>query len=130
MNFWKHDEEVETEPSSSGALVFVRQTVYSFFALQKEWVQMLLLLSTLRRSWEDGNCHDGGSYGWARPTTISATLLGTLRIRDRHLQQELAASAFVRGKLTVGIDLTFEDVENACACNDGFKIRVAGASKR
>ncbi len=39
-------------------------------------------------------------------------------------------SAFVSGKLTVGIDLTLEDVENALQSNDGFKLRVAGASKK
>jgi hypothetical protein len=46
------------------------------------------------------------------------------------LQHELPASAFVSGKLTVDIDLTFEDVENACVSNDGFNIRVTVASKR
>ena len=55
------------------------------------------------------------------------SVLGGRRFKD-----ELAASAFVRGKLTVGIDLTFEgteDVQNAWAYSDGFKIRVKRASK-
>jgi hypothetical protein len=45
------------------------------------------------------------------------------------LGDELASSAFVNGKLTVGIYLTLEGVENAWSCNDGFKLRVAVASK-
>ena len=42
---------------------------------------------------------------------------------------EFVTSAFVSGKLTVGIALTFEDVENAWAYSDGFKLRVPGTSK-
>jgi hypothetical protein len=45
------------------------------------------------------------------------------------LGDELGASAFVRGNLTVGIDLTFEGVENARSSSDGFKLRVADTSK-
>jgi hypothetical protein len=91
MNFWKHDEEGETEPSSSGALVLVRQDVCSFFPLQKEH------LSALRRPWEDGNCLDGGSCGWARPTIISATRLGARRIRGRHLLRSVLTFGFGLG---------------------------------
>jgi hypothetical protein len=42
---------------------------------------------------------------------------------------ELAASAFVNGKLTVGIDLTFEDVENVGTRSDEVQLRVAVASE-
>jgi hypothetical protein len=123
MNFWKHDTEGEADPSSSGALELVRQDGCSFFPLQKEY------LSALRRSWEDGNCHDGGNCRWARPTTISATRLGTRRSRDRHLFRSVLSFGFGLAKLTEGIDLTIEDVENAWACSDGFKLRVVVASK-
>jgi hypothetical protein len=36
----------------------------------------------------------------------------------------------VSGKLPVCIDLTLEDVENAFPSSDGFKLLVAGASKK
>ncbi len=42
------------------------------------------------------------------------------------LGDELDTSAFVNGKWTV--DMTFEGVENARSCNDGFKLRVADTS--
>jgi hypothetical protein len=45
------------------------------------------------------------------------------------LGDQLAASAFVSGKLTIGVNLAFEDVENAWACSDRFKFRVATTSK-
>jgi hypothetical protein len=45
------------------------------------------------------------------------------------LGDQLAASAFVSGQLTIGVDLAFEDVENAWACSDRFKFRVAATSK-
>jgi hypothetical protein len=123
-----------------------------FFPLKKEH------LSTLRRSWEDGNCRDGDSCGWARPTTISAVRLGAHGSSGRHslrsllpcgfglgdrttsslvsfglgdgIRDDLAACAFISGKLTLGIDLTFADVENAWACSDGLKLRVAARAKR
>ncbi len=41
----------------------------------------------------------------------------------------LSEVAFVSGKLTVGIDLAFERVENAWTCSDGFKIWVADTNK-
>jgi hypothetical protein len=91
MNFWKHDAEGETEPSSSWVLVLVSQDVRSFFPLQKEH------LSAVRRSWEDGNCHNGGSCGWARPTTISATRLGARRSKDRHLLWSVLSFGFGLG---------------------------------
>jgi hypothetical protein len=40
------------------------------------------------------------------------------------LWDELVSIAFVNGNLTVGIDLTFEVVENTWVCSDGLKIRV------
>jgi hypothetical protein len=78
MDFWKHDAEDEVEPSSSGALDLAREDGFSFFPIQKEH------LSAVRRSWEDGKCHDGDSYGWSRTTTISATRLRARRNNDRH----------------------------------------------
>ena len=49
--------------------------------------------------------------------------------RSDGLGDELAASAFVNGKLTIGIDLTLEDVENAGTRCNRFQLRVAGASE-
>ena len=37
-------------------------------------------MSVIRRSWDDGNCHDGDRYRWSRPTTPAS---GTRRSRDR-----------------------------------------------
>jgi hypothetical protein len=54
MNSWKHDADDETETESSGDSEFARQALCSFFPLKKEH------LSALRRSWEDGDCRDGG----------------------------------------------------------------------
>jgi hypothetical protein len=45
------------------------------------------------------------------------------------LSDELASSVFVSGQQTVGIELTFQGVENAWSCSDGFKFRVAVAIK-
>jgi hypothetical protein len=94
MNFWKHDEEDETEPSNSVALEFARRPVCSFFPVLKDY------LSVLRGSWEDGNCPDGDSYGWVRPTTIIATRLGARRSSDRHL---------IRNVMPFGFDLGDHD---------------------
>jgi hypothetical protein len=43
---------------------------------------------------------------------------------------ELATNAFVSCKLTVGIDLTLDGVENVFPNSDGFKLRVADVSKK
>ncbi len=45
------------------------------------------------------------------------------------LSDELASSVFVSGQQTVGIELTFQGVENVWSCSDGFKFRVAVAIK-
>jgi hypothetical protein len=50
-------------------------------------------------------------------------------LAERRSWSELAASAFVSGKLTIGIDLTLEDVEDAGARSNRFELRVAGASE-
>ncbi len=126
--------EGETEREGSGVKELVKQVLCSFFPLKKEHA------SALRRSWDDGNCRDGGSCGWTVFTTTSAPCLRTRGNSGLHLLRrllpfgfglggratctpvyfgrsdrlgnKLVASAFVRGKLTIGIDLTFEDVEN------------------
>ncbi len=113
----------------------MKQVLCSFFPLKKEHA------SALRRSWDDGNCRDGGSCGWTVFTTTStpclrargnsglhllwrllpfgfglggrATCTPVCFGRSDRLGNKLVARAFVSGKLTIGIDLTFEDVENA-----------------
>ena len=79
-NSWKHDAEGAAEPESSRVLELARQTLCSFFPLKKEH------LSALRRSRDDGNCHDGDSCGWTMPTISAALTLGSRGSRGhRHL---------------------------------------------
>ncbi len=67
---WKYDPGGTTERESSGVLELVRQVLCSFFPV-KEY------LSALRRSWDDGNCRDGDSCGWAMTTVSANRTLGS-----------------------------------------------------
>ena len=53
------------------------QALISFFPLKKEHA------SVLRRSWEDDNCRDGGSYRWALSRTPSAPCM-RVRVSSDH----------------------------------------------
>jgi hypothetical protein len=75
----------------SGSLELAQEAVCSFFPLKKEH------LSALRRSWEDGNCLDGGSCGWARRTTMSAARLRESGSSGRQLLRSLLPFGFGLG---------------------------------
>ena len=105
------------------------------------------------RSWEGDNCRDGGSCGWALPTTTSAPCLRARGSSGHHLLRrllpsgfgspdsaacapvgfdldeglgdELASIAFVVSQFAVSIDLPFEKVEDSRTRSEGFVILVA-----
>jgi hypothetical protein len=131
---WKHDAGGTAKWERLETLDLVRQALWSFFPLNKEY------LISLMCSWDCGNWPDGDSCGWSRPTTISTSHVGAWGSRDRNLlrsrlffgfglgdrtawspvcfelsdslRDDLTAIAFVSDKLTLDIDLTFEGVEN------------------
>ena len=95
-------------------------------------------MNVIRRSWDDGSCHDGDSCWWTRPTTPASgawrssghshlllrrhfrrddTSVAPIGLgRDRRLGNELPAVALVDTCLTINIDLSLVVVVDSRTC--------------